>query len=81
MSFLKLLESSQNYVISDIQVVNDILKEAKTLDFVNDPKKFKVHFLKINNNIKKIVFYFIIYIILSIINYFLSRIFVYIDKI
>jgi hypothetical protein len=42
---LKLLESSQN-VISDIQVVNDILKEAKTLDFVNDPKKFKVHFLK-----------------------------------
>jgi hypothetical protein len=36
---LKLLESSQNYVISDIQVVNDILKEAKTLDFVNDPKK------------------------------------------
>jgi hypothetical protein len=44
MSFLKLLESSQNYVISDIQVVNDILKEAKTLDFVNDPKKFKVHF-------------------------------------
>jgi hypothetical protein len=49
---LKLLESSQNYVISDIQVVNDILK-AKTLDFVNDRKKFKVHFLKINNNIKK----------------------------
>jgi hypothetical protein len=42
---LKLLESSQNYVISDIQVVNDILKEAKTLDF-NDPKKFKVHFFK-----------------------------------
>jgi hypothetical protein len=30
MSFLKLLESSQNYVISDIQVVNDILKEQKT---------------------------------------------------
>jgi hypothetical protein len=78
---LKLLESSQNYVISDIQVVNDILKEAKTLDFVNDPKKFKVHFLKINNNIKRLFFYFIIYIILSIINYFLSRIFVYIDKI
>jgi hypothetical protein len=56
MSFLKLLESSQNYVISDIQVVNDILKEAKTLDFVNDPKKFKVHFLKINNNIKRLFF-------------------------
>jgi hypothetical protein len=26
---LKLLESSQNYVISDIQVVNDILKKQK----------------------------------------------------
>jgi hypothetical protein len=27
---LKLLESSQNYVISDIQVVNDILKKQNT---------------------------------------------------
>jgi hypothetical protein len=35
MSFL--LKSSQNYVISDIQVVNDILKENTYL-------LFKVHF-------------------------------------
>jgi hypothetical protein len=42
--FLKLLESSQNYVISDIQVVNDILKEAKHLTLLTIRKKFKVHF-------------------------------------
>jgi hypothetical protein len=61
---LKLLESSQNYVISDIQVVNDILKEAKTLDFVNDPKKFKVHF-KINNNIKRLFLFYYLYNIIN----------------
>jgi hypothetical protein len=34
-------------VISDIQVVNDILKEAKHLTLLTIRKKFKVHFLKI----------------------------------
>jgi hypothetical protein len=61
-----LLESSQNYVISDIQVVNDILKEAKTLDFVNDPKKFKVHFLKNNNNIKDCFLFYYLYNIIKL---------------
>jgi hypothetical protein len=40
MSFLKLLESSQNYVISDIQVVNDILKQ-KHLTLLTIEKKLK----------------------------------------
>jgi formiminotetrahydrofolate cyclodeaminase len=39
--FLKLLESSQNYVISDIQVVNDILKEAKHLTLLTIRKNLK----------------------------------------
>jgi formiminotetrahydrofolate cyclodeaminase len=38
---LKLLESSQNYVISDIQVVNDILKEAKHLTLLTIRKNLK----------------------------------------
>jgi formiminotetrahydrofolate cyclodeaminase len=42
--FLKLLESSQNYVISDIQVVNDILKEAKHLTLLTIRKNLKFIF-------------------------------------
>jgi hypothetical protein len=42
--FLKLLESSQNYVISDIQVVNDILKQNTTLLTIR--KNLKFIFLK-----------------------------------
>jgi formiminotetrahydrofolate cyclodeaminase len=57
---LKLLESSQNYVISDIQVVNDILKEAKHLTLLTIRKNLKF-ILKINNN-KKIVFFILLFI-------------------
>jgi hypothetical protein len=55
---LKLLESSQNYVISDIQVVNDILKKQKHLTLLTIRKFI---FLKINNNIKKIVLFYYLY--------------------
>jgi formiminotetrahydrofolate cyclodeaminase len=42
--FLKLLESSQNYVISDIQVVNDILKKKKHLTLLTIRKNLKFIF-------------------------------------
>jgi formiminotetrahydrofolate cyclodeaminase len=42
--FLKLLESSQNYVISDIQVVNDILKKQKHLTLLTIRKNLSSFF-------------------------------------
>jgi formiminotetrahydrofolate cyclodeaminase len=62
--FLKLLESSQNYVISDIQVVNDILKKKKHLTLLTIRKNLKFIF-KINNNIKD---FFLFYYLYNIIN-------------